>query len=93
MMHRHLTSSSDEIVMYTTDWCIDCWRAKQVMQSLKVPYQEVDITTDEDAFERVLQLNNGKRSVPTIVFPDGSVLTEPSAPVLMQKLQRLGHLS
>jgi mycoredoxin len=92
-MPSHSTNSSDEIVMYTTDWCADCWRAKQVMQSLKVPYLEVDITTDEDAFERVLQLNNGRRSVPTIVFPDGSVLIEPSAPVLVQKLQHLGRLS
>ncbi|RIK39746.1 MAG: NrdH-redoxin [Chloroflexi bacterium] len=92
-MHSDPTGNSNEIVMYTTDWCADCWRAKQVMQSLKVSYQEIDITTDDDAFERVLQLNNGKRSVPTIVFPDGSVLTEPSAPVLMQKLQRLGWLA
>jgi mycoredoxin len=92
-MPADLTNRSDEIVMYTTDWCADCWRAKQVMQSLNISYQEVNITTDEDAFERVMQLNNGKRSVPTIVFPDGSVLTEPSAPVLMQKLQHLGRLS
>jgi mycoredoxin len=78
-----------EIVMYTTDWCPDCWRAKQVMNSLKVAYQEVNITSDEEATELVLELNNGHRSVPTILFPDGSVLTEPPMTVLMQKLKEL----
>ncbi len=77
------------IVMYTTEWCPDCWRAKQVMGSMKVNYQEININEDEDAIELVIRLNNGNRSVPTIVFPDGSILTEPSTGVLMQKLRTL----
>ncbi|MDQ3249702.1 MAG: glutaredoxin family protein [Chloroflexota bacterium] len=77
------------IVMYTTNWCPDCWRAKQVMNSQKIAYQEVNITDDEEAIERVMQLNGGNQSVPTIVFPDGSILTEPSTSVLMQKLRSL----
>lgn len=75
------------IVMYTTSWCPDCWRAKQVMSTMKVPYEEINITHDDDAVELVMALNNGNRSVPTIVFPDGSVLTEPPTSVLAQKLQ------
>ncbi|MCB0063077.1 MAG: thioredoxin family protein [Caldilineaceae bacterium] len=77
---------TDRIRMYTTNWCPDCWRAKQVMQSMQVAYEEININENEDAVDIVLQLNNGHRSVPTIVFPDGSVLTEPSTPVLAQKL-------
>ena len=77
------------IVMYTTEWCPDCWRAKQVMGSMKVNYEEINISDDEDAIELVIRLNNGNRSVPTIVFPDASVLTEPSTGVLMQKLRTL----
>ncbi len=77
------------IVMYTTEWCSDCWRAKQVMGSMKVAYQEVNISNDEAAIELVTRLNHGSRSVPTIVFPDGSTLTEPSTTVLVQKLQTL----
>ena len=73
--------------MYTTDWCADCWRAKQVMDSLKVTYKEVNITQDDEAIDLVMRLNNGNRSVPTIIFPDGTVLTEPKMTVLMQKLQ------
>lgn len=77
------------IVMYTTTWCGDCWRAKQVMDAMQVKYTEVNIGDSEDAVERVMQLNGGNRSVPTIVFPDGSVLTEPRTNILMDKLQTL----
>lgn len=80
-------TDNSAIVMYTTDWCADCWRAKQVMNSLKVSYTEVNITQDDDAIDLVMRLNNGNRSVPTIIFPDGTVLTEPKMTVLMQKLQ------
>lgn len=75
------------IIMYTTSWCPDCWRAKQVMSAMNVTYQEINITQDDDAVELVMELNNGNRSVPTIVFPDGSILTEPSTSALAQKLQ------
>lgn len=77
------------IRMYTTPWCGDCVRAKQVMKSMQVNYEEIDITHDEEAAAEVVRLNNGNRSVPTIVFPDGSILTEPSAPVLAAKLESL----
>lgn len=81
------TAETAPIMMYTTNWCPDCWRAKQVMGAMKVPYQEININEDEDAVETVIRLNNGNRSVPTIVFPDGSILTEPSTAALAQKLQ------
>ncbi len=75
------------ITMYTTDWCPDCWRAKKVMDSLRVAYTEINISNDEEAIEAVIRLNNGYRSVPTLVFPDGSVMTEPSTSALVMKLQ------
>ncbi len=77
------------IRMYSTTWCPDCFRAKKVMESMKVKFHEIDITNDESAAELVIRLNNGSRSVPTIVFPDGSILTEPSTPALVQKLQAM----
>ena len=82
-----MNEAPKNIVMYTTNWCADCWRAKQVMSAMKVPYEEINIGQDDEALERVMALNNGNRSVPTIVFPDGSILTEPSTSVLAQKLQ------
>jgi mycoredoxin len=75
------------ITIYTTEWCADCWRAKQIFKTMQVPYQEINISQDDDAIELVMQLNNGNRSVPTIVFPDGSVMTEPSTSALAQKVQ------
>ncbi|NJN81008.1 MAG: thioredoxin fold domain-containing protein [Caldilineaceae bacterium] len=77
------------IVMYTTSWCPACWQAKQVMKSMDVEYQEINISDDEEASEAVQRMNNGYRSVPTIVFPDGSILTEPQTTTLVNKLQAL----
>lgn len=76
----------DRIVMYSTNWCPDCWRAKKVMEAMGVSYDEVNIMTDEDAIEIVERINQGRRSVPTIIFPDGSTLTEPGTAELSAKL-------
>lgn len=88
MSHR-LNENSTQIKMYTTQWCPDCWRAKSVMQDQGVPFEEIDIEHDEDAQDLVQRLNNGNLSVPTILFPDGAVLTEPSTTTLMTKLSAL----
>lgn len=85
-----MSSNQTKIVMYTTQWCGDCHRAKQVMNSLRIAFTEIDISHDPDAADRVIQLNRGNRSVPTIVFPDGSVLTEPATTTLVEKLQAYG---
>jgi mycoredoxin len=77
------------VVMYTTAWCVDCWRAKQVMDSMKVEYTEIDISNDDEATELVMRLNRGNRSVPTLIFPDGSVMTEPRTSALVAKLQSM----
>jgi mycoredoxin len=84
-----MSVEKSQIVMYTTQWCGDCWRAKAVMEAMQIAYTEVDITQDDDATETVVRLNRGYRSVPTLVFPDGSVLTEPRTQVLVEKLQEL----
>lgn len=80
-------SMTNAITMYTTTWCGDCRRAKRVFADFGVPYVEVDIGADDEAAELVQTLNNGLRSVPTILFPDGSILVEPSNVALMAKLQ------
>lgn len=78
--------SNSGITMYTTKWCPTCWQAKHVMKSMKVDYNEIDISKDADAAETVMQINKGFQSVPTIVFPDGTFLTEPHPHVLKKKL-------
>ena len=88
-MSHSVTGNDEQIKMYTTGWCPDCWRAKSVMQSRGVEFEEIDVESDEDAKELVQRLNNGFMSVPTIVFPDGDVMTEPSTTALMAKLSAL----
>ena len=75
-----------EIKIYGTTWCPDCFRAKQVFERLKVPYTWINIETDASALEYVRKVNKGYQSVPTIVFPDGSILVEPGNKELEKKL-------
>jgi glutaredoxin-like protein len=81
--------SETNITVYGTTWCPDCVRAKGVFAKLKVDYKWVDISNDAEARAIVEKVNKGNRSVPTIVFPDGSVLVEPSNADLEKKLASL----
>lgn len=74
-----------EIIMYTTDWCPDCHRAKYLLDEYGIPYINVDVEQDSDGLAFVLQVNNGNRVVPTILFPDNSILVEPSNRQLAEK--------
>lgn len=74
------------IRMYGTSWCGDCKRAKRFLAENRVPFEYVDIDMDEAGRRTVEETNGGMRSVPTIFFPDGSVLVEPSNVELAEKL-------
>ncbi len=78
--------STSGIVMYGAMWCPDCRRSKAFLDASGVEYDNVDLEATPDAVERVLELNGGKQVIPTIVFPDGSVLVEPSDAELAAKL-------
>jgi mycoredoxin len=69
---------STAVTMYTTPWCGYCVRLKKMMQREGIGYAEVDIEQDPSAAELVMQANRGNRTVPTLVFADGSALTNPS---------------
>lgn len=79
------TRTPTQIVMYTTQYCSDCLRAKKFFEVNQIPHLQVGLEGNEAATEFVIQVNNGYRSVPTIVFPDGSVLVEPSWEELKSK--------
>jgi thioredoxin reductase (NADPH) len=74
------------IVMYGTSWCRDCKRSKQFLGDQRIQYTWVNIEHDQEAMDYVERINEGRRSVPTIVFPDGDVLVEPSNAELAAKL-------
>ena len=71
------TTTPTQIVMYSTDYCSDCLRAKKFFEAHKIPYLVVGLEGNLEATEFVIKVNHGSRSVPTIVFPDGSILVEP----------------
>lgn len=81
-----MENDNSEIIMYSTSWCPDCHRAKRVFRRLETAYVDIDIDKHPEAVAAVLAANDGKKSVPTIIFPDGSVLVEPSNRVLEAKL-------
>ena len=62
--------SQQPITMYTTSWCPDCMIAKKALAAKGIPFTEVNIEHDENAAERVMQINGGRRSVPTLVYGD-----------------------
>ncbi len=76
----------ETITLYGTGWCPDCKRSKQFFGEQRIPYEYVDIDQDAEAMAFVEKTNKGSRSIPTIVFPDGSVLVEPSNAQLAEKL-------
>jgi glutaredoxin len=83
-------NTDSKIRMYITRWCPDCFRAKAVLRRLKVDFVEIDVDKDKTGYQIVVEYNGGKRVVPTIFFPDGSVLVEPSNQTLSEKIIELG---
>jgi mycoredoxin len=77
------------MTMYTTSWCGYCARLKSQLKRAGVGYEEVDIEQQPDAADIVTRVNNGNRTVPTLVFADGSALTNPSVAQVTGKLSSL----
>jgi glutaredoxin-like protein len=79
-------SENDSIVLYGTTWCGGSRRCRLLLDRQGIPYKWVDIDQDEKAGKYLESLNGGHRSVPTLVWPDGSKLTEPTEAELAIKL-------
>ena len=77
------------LTMYTTQWCGFCKRLKAQLSRVGVEMTEVDIERDPAAAEFVMSVNGGNQTVPTVLFPDGSALTNPSAAQVKAKLTAL----
>lgn len=84
-MNDLYTTTPTQIVMYTTEYCPDCVRAKKFFEANNIPYLRVGLEGNMKATEFVIQVNRGYRSVPTIIFPDGSILVEPNSEQLKAK--------
>ena len=74
------------IRVYGTTWCGDCQKAKTFLDANSVDYEWTNLEEEPQYVDYVKNLNNGQEIVPTIIFPDGSFLAEPSNEELKQKL-------
>ncbi len=81
-----MTTITTEITLYGTSWCGGSRRARQLLEKSQIPYLWVDIEHDEKSAQVVEGLTGGYRSVPTIVWPDGSCMVEPTMQELAKKL-------
>jgi mycoredoxin len=70
---------SGQLIMYTTPWCGFCRNLKRQLARDGIELTEVDIERDETAADFVMSVNGGNQTVPTVLFPDGTALTNPSA--------------
>lgn len=75
-----------DITVYGTATCADCLRSKRFLTERRVEFDSVDLDADPEAEAYVVRLQSGARRIPTIVFPDGSFLAEPSDAELAAKL-------
>lgn len=75
-----------KIKFYGTTWCPDCIRSKQYLDEKQAEYEFIDIATNPEAVAEVERINKGMQSIPTILFPDGEVLVEPSNEQLQKAL-------
>jgi mycoredoxin len=71
-------SASTDVTMYTTTWCGYCRQLKRQLDEQGVAYTEINIETTPGAAEFVMSVNGGNQTVPTLLFADGSTLTNPS---------------
>ena len=82
-----ISAPRDRITVYGVNWCPDCRQSRAVFEETNVPYVWIDIDENKLGEKFVLATNRGNRSVPTIIFPDGSILVEPGSSKLRRKLE------
>jgi len=74
------------LTMYSTPWCGYCRRLAAQLDREGIGYTVVDIERDLAAAEYVTSVNGGNRTVPTVQFPDGTALTNPTITQVKQQL-------
>lgn len=80
------TAPEAMFTMYTTPWCGYCRRLKSGLQREGITFTEVDIEQDDDAARFVMTVNGGNQTVPTVVYPDGTAVTNPTLAEVRDKV-------
>lgn len=87
-----MTASHDQsaaVTMYSTQWCGYCFRLRKQLDREGIAYDVIDIDRDEEAAVRVMQVNGGNQTVPTMIYRDGTAQTNPSLHEVKAKLAAL----
>ncbi|MBK8903229.1 MAG: hypothetical protein IPM53_18735 [Anaerolineaceae bacterium] len=90
-MENSTLHTTEKVIMYGTPTCPGVPPVRGMLERADVQFNYVNIGEDPIGRSRVMEINHGNASVPTLIFPDGSTLTEPSTAVLRQKLESLGY--
>lgn len=80
---------AEKIKVYGTGWCPDTARSKRLLARLGIVYDWLDVEHDDAACAELLKINEGKKTFPTIIFPDGSIMREPHDEELEKKCNKL----
>jgi mycoredoxin len=80
------------LTMYTTTWCAFCRRLKSQLAAEGIEITEINIEEDPAAADFVMSVNGGCQTVPTVLFPDGTAMTNPSAFAVKQRLGELAGI-
>ena len=80
-----LNEDKGRVILYGADWCPDCRRAKSYLQDNSINFQFIEVDKHDWAAQKVEQINNGKRIIPTIFINDKSY-TNPNNAILQQEL-------
>jgi len=80
-----------KIIMYGSPTCPQVRPCRGILQRAEAEFDYIDISTNAVGRQVVQEINQGNQSVPTLVFPDGSSLTEPSSKALKEKLESMGY--
>jgi len=81
--------TGQEFVMFSADWCGYCKRLKRQLDEVGITFREINVEQEPDSADFVEQVNGGNRVVPTLLFSDGSSLTNPSVIAVKEKLASL----
>jgi glutaredoxin len=81
-------TSPSTITVFGADWCRDCIRTKNQLNSLGVRYDYVDLVADPDAADVAREIS-GRTNIPVVVYPDSSHHVEPSNADVESKLREL----
>lgn len=82
-------NKNHKIIFYGAQWCSDCRRSKELLDSMRIEYEYIDLDKNPGAAKKIIEINEGYQSMPTIVFPDSHVLIEPSNEELKNEILHL----